>query len=131
MTILVIEDSFFLRRAIQNLLQKCGHTVTSFPDGRAGLRAARATLPNVILLDMMLPGLEGTAVLRQLKKDPLTASIPVVVISSLPQKNEEQLKRDGATAYLEKSALDLDNNSAFLVEAVEKAVRKDLAPAAD
>jgi CheY-like chemotaxis protein len=120
MKILVIEDSWFLRLAIEKVLQKCGHEVTGAADGQTGLRAARIESPQLILLDMMLPALDGTGVLKELKNDPLTATVPVIVLSSLSQKNEEKLKSAGAAAYLEKSALDLDKDADLLIQAVEE-----------
>ncbi len=110
MRILVIEDSRFLRLAIEKVLQKCGHEVTGAADGLTGLRAARNEFPQLILLDMMLPGLDGTAVLKELKKDPSTAAVPVIVLTSLSQQNEEKLTSAGAAAFLEKSALHLDKD---------------------
>jgi len=122
MKILVIEDSSFLRHAIEKVLQKGGHDVTGAADGQAGLRAARAELPHLILLDMMLPALDGTEVLKQLREDPATVRIPVIVLSSLSQRNEEKLKEAGATAYLEKSGLNLNRNAEPLIQAIEEAV---------
>lgn len=111
MRILVIEDSRFLRLAIEKVLQKCGHEVTGAADGQAGLRAARIESPQLILLDMMLPSLDGTGVLKELKKDPSTATVPVIVLTSLSQMNEEKLKSAGAAAFIEKSALHLDKDA--------------------
>jgi len=126
MKILVIEDSRFLRLAIEKVLQQRGHEVTGAADGEAGLRVARTTPPQLILLDMMLPGLDGTGVLRELQQDPLTAQIPVVVLTSLSHKNEGTLKNAGAAAYIEKSWLNLDKNGELLVQVVEKTARRRL-----
>ena len=123
MKILVIEDSLFLRFAIEKVLHKGGHEVTSVADGRAGLSAARTALPELILLDMMLPSLDGTSVLKELKQDPSTSRIPVIVLSSLPQKNEERLKKAGASAYVAKSELNFDKNADLLLAVVEKTTR--------
>ncbi|MGB9235523.1 MAG: response regulator [Terriglobales bacterium] len=120
MKILVIEDSLFLRRTIEKVLQNSGHEVISAADGHTGLQAARTTVPHMILLDIMLPMLEGTRVLQELKRDALTAEIPVVVLSSLYQKNGERLKKDGASAYIEKSTLDLETNADPLLQVIEK-----------
>lgn len=130
MRILVIEDSRFLRLAIEKVLQKYGHKVTSAADGLAGLRAARTEFPQLILLDMMLPALDGTVVLKELRKDPSTATVPVIVLTSLSQKNEEKLKSAGAAAYLEKSALDLDKDAGLLIQAVEEVAGARFAGAA-
>jgi CheY-like chemotaxis protein len=120
MTILVVEDSRFLGLAIERMLAKAGYEVIVVADGQDGLRRAREVHPEVILLDMMLPTLEGTAVLHQLKGDPLTKSIPVIVLSGLSQKNEAKLKKAGAAAYFEKSMLSLDDDKDALVQAIKK-----------
>ena len=119
MNILLIEDSRFSRIAIERALTKAGHSVTGVADGREGLHAARTSPPALILLDMMLPGLDGPSVLRALKEDELTARIPVIVLSGLSQKNEAKLKNEGAAAYIEKSSLDLENNADALIQSVE------------
>ena len=122
MKILVIEDSRFLRLAIEKVLAKGGHEVTGAADGQEGLRAASARPPQLILLDLMLPGLDGTGVLKKLKLDPSTAQIPVVVLTALSQKNEETLKNAGAAAYIEKSSLNLVENADALIQVVEDVV---------
>jgi len=118
MKILVVEDSRFLRAAIERTLGKAGHEVTSTADGREALLAARHSLPALILLDMMLPGLEGTCVLKELKKDASTSHIPVIVLTGLSKTNETKLKNAGAAAYIEKSSLDLGKNADLLVQTV-------------
>ena len=120
MLILVIEDSRFLRSALERRLVKAGHRVIAAGDGLEGLRQAREMHPDVILLDMMLPTLEGTEVLRELKGNSLTHPIPVVVLSGLSQRNETRLKMIGAAAYFEKSKLDLDQDGRALIQAVEQ-----------
>jgi CheY-like chemotaxis protein len=124
MKILVIEDSRFLRVAIEKVLRKAGYDVFGVADGREGLSAARSEPPALILLDMMLPGIDGTAVLKALKLDPLTAQVPVIVLTGLSQKNEAKLKSAGACAYIEKSSLDLGQNSDALVSSVENVIGK-------
>jgi CheY-like chemotaxis protein len=119
MNVLLIEDSRFLRTAIERALSKTGHVVTGVADGQEGLRLARTSLPDIILLDMMLPGLDGTGVLRKLKQDACTAEIPVVVLTGLSQKNEARLKQEGAAAYIAKSTLDLEKSGNVLSLAVE------------
>jgi CheY-like chemotaxis protein len=119
MTILVIEDSRFLRLALDRILVKAGYEVIAVGDGKEGLRCAQDVLPAIILLDMMLPSMEGTAVLGKLKQDPLTKSIPVIVLSGLSQKNEKKLMTAGAAAYFEKSLLNLDKDGSGLVHAVQ------------
>jgi putative two-component system response regulator len=73
---------------------------------------------------MLLPKLSGPDVLKALKANPATRGIPVIVLSSLSQKNEEKLLSEGAAAYFEKSALELDKSSDRLAAAVETVLRQ-------
>jgi CheY-like chemotaxis protein len=75
------------------------------------LSVARDSRPDVILLDMMLPKLDGPLVLRARTADPSTAQIPVVVVTGLSQKNEERLLYDGATAFVGKDQLQTSNEA--------------------
>jgi CheY-like chemotaxis protein len=117
--VLLVEDSKFLRLSNERILTKAGYEVSTAADGEEALRIAGEQLPDIILLDMMLPKLSGPDVLRKLKENPTTSAIPVIVLTSLSQKNEEKLIQDGAAAYFEKSALDLDKNSDRLAATVE------------
>lgn len=125
MKILIVEDSRFLRAAIERTLAKAGHEVTSTADGREALLAARNSLPALILLDMMLPGLEGTCVLKELKKDASTSHIPVIVLTGLSKANETKLKKAGAAAYIEKSSLDLGKTADLLVQTIASVLGTD------
>jgi CheY-like chemotaxis protein len=84
---------------------------------------AGKTLPDVILLDMLLPKMTGPDVLKALKKNPATEQIAVVVLTGLSQKNAIRLQKDGAVAYLEKSELGLDKGCDRLLTELEKIVR--------
>ncbi len=127
MKILLIEDSRFLRIAIERVMTRAGHSVIGVADGREGLHAALTDSPELILLDMMLPGLDGTGVLKALKQDASTAQIPVIVLTGLSQKNEAKLKHDGAAAYIEKSSLDLEHNADALILSVESVLGRSVA----
>jgi chemosensory pili system protein ChpA (sensor histidine kinase/response regulator) len=118
-TVLLIDDSKFLRRANEAGLVRAGYSILSAADGEEGLRLACDTIPDVIILDMMLPKLGGPELLHLLKHDARTAHIPVIVLSGLAQKNEGKLKKAGAAAYLEKSKLDVENSSSLLSEAIK------------
>jgi CheY-like chemotaxis protein len=120
----LVEDSKFMRLANERVLTKAGYKVSTAADGEEALRIARETLPDVILLDMLLPKLSGPEVLHKLKESPATACIPVIVLTSLSQKNEERLIQDGAAAYFEKSSLDLDKNSDRLAATVETVLHR-------
>ena len=119
-TVLLIDDSKFLRRANELSLAKAGHQIVTASDGEEGLRLAREKKPDVIVLDMLLPKLGGAQLLQFLKGDPQTAKIPVIVLSSLPQKNAEKLMAAGAAAYVEKSNLALDQCSSELSRTISK-----------
>jgi len=108
-TILLIDDSRFLRSATQHLLTKSGYRVVGVGDGQEALRVVGEVRPDLILLDMLLPVVGGPEVLQSLKKNPSTAPIPVVVLTSLSRANEAKLKQDGAAAFLEKSQLLVDS----------------------
>jgi CheY-like chemotaxis protein len=124
MTILLVEDSKFLRMANERLLAKAGYKVISAGDGEAALRVAQERIPDLILLDMMIPKMDGVDVLRALKRNPQTKAIPVVVLTGLSKKNETKLKKEGAAAYVVKSDSLLENNGAALLQAVESLVGK-------
>ena len=96
--VLLIDDSKFLRKANEMALARSGYEVFGATDGEEGLRLATEKQPDVIVLDMMLPKISGPQLLQLLKKDPRTAKIPVMVLTSLSQKNEEKLIEDGAAA---------------------------------
>jgi CheY-like chemotaxis protein len=118
--ILLVEDSRFLRMATAKVLEKAGYSVVTASDGEEALTVAAATPPDLILLDMLLPRLSGIEVLRALRKGPMTSRTPIVVLSGLAQKNEIKLKAEGATAYFEKSGLELNKGLDCLIEMVAK-----------
>jgi CheY-like chemotaxis protein len=119
-TILLIDDSKLLRRANERALTRAGYSVVTAGDGEEALRVASEQPPDLIFLDMLLPKLGGPQVLRSLKKNSVTAGVPVVVLSSLPKSNERQLKKEGAAAYFDKSSLRLDQNADSIVDVVRK-----------
>jgi len=117
--VLLVDDSKFLRMANERALSKAGFEVSTAADGEEALQVVNDKPPDIILLDMMLPMISGPEVLRALKANPATMDIPVIVLTSLSQRNEEKLLSEGAAAYLEKSTLELDKNSDRLVATVE------------
>jgi DNA-binding response OmpR family regulator len=123
-TVLLIDDSKFLRRANELAISRSGYRVLVAADGDEGLRLAREKVPDVIVLDLMLPKLSGEQLIMTLKADPNMTQIPIIVLSSLPQSNEVKLKNAGAAAYLEKSKLALEAGSNILVHAIESALQK-------
>jgi CheY-like chemotaxis protein len=119
-TLLVIEDSKFLRIANERMLTKEGYRVIGAGDGEEALSMARNNNPDAIILDLMLPKLGGPEVLQALKSDSLTRKIPVVVLSSLSQKNEGKLMADGAASFVSKESL--SDGPHVLLEAVRFAL---------
>jgi twitching motility two-component system response regulator PilH len=119
MKILLVEDSKFQRVANGRALTNAGYSVIYAADGEEGLRAARESIPDLILLDMVLPKLSRLDVLRALKSDVLAKHIPVIVLSGLGQANEARLLKDGAAAFFTKSEKSLENASLALIQAVE------------
>jgi CheY-like chemotaxis protein len=120
MKILIVDDSRFLRLANERALVRAGHHVVTASDGEEGLRLARETMPDLVVLDMMLPKLSGPEVLHALRSDQRTEGIPVMVLTSLPQCNEEKLKIEGATSFYQKAVLELDKGTTRFVEVVER-----------
>jgi CheY-like chemotaxis protein len=119
MKILLIEDSKFQRIANERALVKAGYEVLHAGDGEEGLRVAHENIPDLILLDMMLPKVSGLDVLRALKLDVIVKHVPVIVLTGLGQGNEAKLLKDGASAFLLKTEKSLENNSLVLIQAVE------------
>jgi len=116
--VLLVEDSKFLRMANEHALSRAGYEVSTAADGEEALRVVNDKRPDIILLDMMLPKISGLEVLRALKANPATVGIPVIVLTSLSQINEEKLRSEGAAAYFEKSALELDKDSDRLLATI-------------
>jgi len=117
--ILVAEDDRFLRKAAEMALKRQGYTVLTAADGEEALQAARSVLPDLVLLDLIMPKLNGFDVLQALKKEAPTAHIPVIILSNLGQDRDVQQAMDaGATAYFIKTDLSLQ----ALVQRVDEAL---------
>ena len=102
--ILVIEDDKFLEKLCARKLEDAGFAVLIANDGEEGLKKIKEEKPDLILLDIVLPGIDGFEVLRQLKKDMVTALIPVIFLTNLGQ--EDEIKEGmalGADDYLVKA----------------------------
>ena len=102
--ILVAEDDRFLAMALQAQLVRSGFDVIVARDGEQALNLARTEAPHLILLDLIMPKLQGFEVLRLLKQEEKTASIPVIVLSNLGQEIDlETVTQAGAQGYFVKS----------------------------
>ncbi len=101
--VLIIEDNPTNLKLATFLLQSVGHTVLSATDAEAGLAAARAEQPDLILMDVQLPGMNGLEATIQLKADPATRTIPVVALTALAMKgDEERIRAAGCDGYIAK-----------------------------
>ena len=117
-TVLVVEDDAPLRRMIGVFLRAAGYRVCAAEDGPTGLALARDERPDLVLLDLMMPGLDGWEVLRRIKGEALTAAIPVLVLTaSVDAPLTEQALRLGVTRFLTKPI-----DSRVLVESVDAVV---------
>lgn len=106
--ILLAEDDRFLRKAAGAMLRRQGFTVLTAEDGEEALRVARAEIPDLILLDLIMPKMQGFEVLKALKSDPQTSPIPVVILSNLGQESDSKAAREmGALDYWVKANLAL------------------------
>jgi DNA-binding response OmpR family regulator len=102
--ILIVEDDRFLRELIVKKLSNEGYEVLEAVDGEQGLQKTKETKPDLILLDLILPGIDGFEVLARKKDDPMIASVPVIVLSNLGQKEDvEKGLGLGAADYLIKA----------------------------
>jgi len=102
-TVLTIEDQPDIQRLIRMTLEFKGFVVHEAADGLDGLKQARSLKPDLILLDVMMPGMDGLSVQKTLAADPALASIPVIMLSALGSAADVAAgKRTGVRAYLVK-----------------------------
>lgn len=102
-TMLLIEDNVQNRYLAKFLLEQQGHRVLQAEDGLLGLDMAARHRPDLILLDIQLPGMDGHAVARALKSDPALRNIPVVAVTSYAMAGDrEKCLEAGAEGYIEK-----------------------------
>lgn len=102
--VLIVDDSAEDTRKAAALLENAGHRVIFASNGLDGISMARAELPDLILMDIVMPGINGFQATRQLTKDAATSSIPVVMISAKDQETDMVwAMRQGARGYLVKS----------------------------
>lgn len=117
--ILFIEDEAVLQKTFTEILKKEGYKVINSLDGETGLRLARSQKPDLVLLDIVLPRLQGLDVLKALKGDPETKNIPVIIMTNLetPQDIEKALTL-GATTYLLKTQYTLTEIAEKIKDAI-------------
>jgi two-component system cell cycle response regulator DivK len=101
--VLVVEDNATNMKLAVLLLETAGHTVIVATDAEAGLTLARDEQPNLILMDVQLPGMDGLEATTMLKKDDATRAIPVIALTALAMKgDEERIRAAGCDGYIAK-----------------------------
>lgn len=101
--ILIVEDSPAQSKAITRLLEKAGHQSLVAEDGNKGVEMCLAEMPDLVLMDVILPNLNGFQATRRLTQDPATAHIPIVIVSTKDMPTDKVWgMRQGAKAYLTK-----------------------------
>lgn len=101
--ILIVEDNEANMMLATLLLEKAGHSVLQAGDAPSALAMARGMAPDLILMDVQLPGMDGLTATGQLKQDAATAAIPVIALTALAMKgDEERIRAAGCDAYLAK-----------------------------
>ncbi len=102
--ILIIEDDKFLRELIAQKLIKEGYNIVEAVDGEKGIKSVKDEKPDLVLLDLILPGIDGFEVLSKIKEDPVLSQVPVIILSNLGQKDDiERGLKIGAADYLIKA----------------------------
>jgi DNA-binding response OmpR family regulator len=87
-TVLLAEDDSDIRRLVTFKLEQAGHAVRGFGDGALALADARAHRPDVAVLDVTMPGMSGLEVCRELRRNPATASVPVIMLTARGQRDD-------------------------------------------
>lgn len=101
--VLIAEDEANIAESLSFILSREGHEVLAVADGEAALRQLRGELPDLLILDVMLPGLNGFEVLKAIKSDTRLKSLPVIVLTAKTQPQDRELAEAiGVSAYLTK-----------------------------
>lgn len=117
--ILIVEDDEILLRALYILFHENNYTIATATDGDTAIKMAQRIKPNVILLDLLLPKINGFDVLKSLKSDSNLKHIPIIVLSNLGDSADiERAKSLGASDYFVKSNTNLE----ALAEKVKKSI---------
>jgi twitching motility two-component system response regulator PilH len=110
--ILIVDDSPTDVQALKGMLQKGGHIVSDVSTGEEAISKVKTEKPDVVIMDVVMPGVNGFQATRQLSKDPETAHIPVIVVSSKSQDTDRMWAlRQGAKEYLVKPVKENDLNA--------------------
>ncbi len=125
--VLIIEDDQLIQRMYQKIFTFQKFDVTMAGDGEEGLELARSIKPTIILLDVMMPKMNGFEVLKKLKDNEETKKIPVVMLSNLAGENDvETALSKGAVKYIVKSEHDPKEVSDMVQEIIDGYTRNDI-----
>ena len=117
--VLIVDDSPSQLMGMKRIIEKLGHEILTAEDGALGVEAAKRELPDLILMDVVMPNLNGFQATRSISKEPATSHIPIVLVTTKDQETDRVWgMRQGAKAYLTKPV-----NEAALIKLV-----KDLLP---
>lgn len=101
--VLIVDDSPTETNKLTSMLERNGHSVISAGNGEEGVAKARQELPDIVLMDVVMPGLNGFQATRQLSRGQETATIPVIIVTTKDQETDRVWgMRQGAKAYLTK-----------------------------
>ncbi len=129
--VLVVDDSATIRAVLGKMLLQDGYEVLKAADGESAIEMAQSQLPELIFLDIVLPGISGFAALRALRRDSRTRTTPIVMMSGNPQATEQfYVQRFGADAFLKKpfGRLEVFHAIRSLVQARRMPVRVEVPP---
>ena len=108
--ILIVEDELSMQRAMKNKLEQAGYKVSTASDGAQGLEKIRADRPDLVLLDLIMPKLDGISVLRDVKGDDKLKSLPVVILTNLSTGDKvAEAMQLGTFDFLVKANYSLDD----------------------
>ena len=114
--ILIVDDSPSQLMGMKRIVEKLGHEAVTAEDGAAGVEAAKTNLPDLILMDVVMPNLNGFQATRSIAKNPDTSHIPIVLVTTKDQETDKVWGiRQGAKAYLTKPV-----NEAALIQLVKE-----------
>jgi twitching motility two-component system response regulator PilH len=114
--VLIVDDSPSQLMGMKRIIEKLGHEILTAEDGALGVEAAKRELPDLILMDVVMPNLNGFQATRSISKEPATSHIPIILVTTKDQETDRVWgMRQGAKAYLTKPV-----NEAALIKLVKE-----------
>jgi PleD family two-component response regulator len=116
-----VEDDMFLVGLIQKRMEGTNAQLVQVTDGGKAFQTIKESMPHIVILDLLMPNVDGFEILRQLKSDEATKTIPVLVLSNLGQSSEIDKAKDlGALKFVVKASIGLDS----IIPEIEKIVKE-------